>query len=49
MLNQNQNQTSFQPHQDDQIQNPYPKSQIKDQNSNIQLNSKYSQGRNRKK
>ena len=46
MLNQNQNQTSFQPHQDDQIQNPYPKSQIKDQNSNIQLNSKYSQGRN---
>ena len=46
MLNQNQNQTSFQSHQDDQIQNPYPKPQIKDQNSNIQLNSKYSQGRN---
>ena len=46
MLNQNQNQTSFQSHQDDQIQNPYPKLQIKDQNSNIQLNSKYSQGRN---
>ena len=44
MLNQNQtqNQSSFQQYQQDQPRNPFPKSQRKDSNSNIPMNSKYS-------
>ena len=44
MINQNQtqNQSSFQQFQQDQPRNPYPKSQRKDSNSNIPMNSKFS-------
>ena len=40
--NQTQNQSSFPTYQTDQSRNPFPKSQRKDSNSNIPMNSKYS-------
>ena len=45
MLNQTQTQPQIQSHQEEQISNPYPNTQIKDSNLGLSQNSKYSSQR----
>jgi len=45
MLNQTQTQPPIQSHQEEQISNPYPNTQIKDSNLGLPQNSKYSSQR----